>query len=339
MTGYERITRALRFEQVAPPPRMLHNFMVAAEYAGYTMKEYREDPRKIARCHIDFARRFDMDGILLDIDTCLEASALGIDVDYPVHEPARILHETPWTIEQALEAMDKTKLHTSWRIEVALEAMRLMRKEVGGDLFLRGNVDQGPFSLAMLAIGITEFMLSLYDDPENILLLIEKAYEVHLEFHALMMEAGADITSFGDSSCGPDLISREMYRTFALPFHKRLAEDLKRLGITTICHICGKLDLILEDLVSAGFPAIEMDYKTDMKRARQTCADKAVVFGPIDPSGVFYFGTEESIRRETQSIVRLFDNRGLVIGAGCALPAGVPPAHIEAFVDGLKQYR
>lgn len=216
MTGYERITRALRFEQVAPPPRMLHNFMVAAEYAGYTMKEYREDPRKIARCHIDFARRFDMDGILLDIDTCLEASALGIDVDYPVHEPARILHETPWTIEQALEAMDKTKLHTSWRIEVALEAMRLMRKEVGGDLFLRGNVDQGPFSLAMLAIGITEFMLSLYDDPENILLLIEKAYEVHLEFHALMMEAGADITSFGDSSCGPDLISREMYRTFAL---------------------------------------------------------------------------------------------------------------------------
>lgn len=336
MSGYERIMRALNFESVTPPPRMLHNFRLAADYAGYSMKEYRENPRVIARSHIDFARKFKMDGILLDIDTCLEASAIGIEVDYPEHEPARIVHKTPWTLQESLEAMDKKHLYSSWRIEVASEAMKLMRDEVGGELLLRGNADQGPFSLAMLAMGITEFMVSLYDEPEKTLELINKAYDVHLEFHKIMKEAGSDITSFGDSSCGPDLISPDMYRKFSFPFHQRLAKDLKELDIITICHICGNLDLILEDLVKAGFPAIEADYKTDMVKAQKICEDKTVLFGPIDPSGVFYFGDEETIRAETKKIVKLFNNKGVVIGAGCALPPGIPAKNIEAFVEALE---
>jgi uroporphyrinogen decarboxylase len=335
MTGLERIMRTFNFEKVSPPPRMLHNFMIAAEYAGYSMKEYREDPKKIARAHIDFAREFHMDGILLDIDTCLEADAIGVEVDYPENEPARIITSTMGGLDDCIEAMDKNKLLQNKRIMIALEAMRLMRAEVGGEILLRGNADQGPFSLAMLSMGITPFMMSLYDEPEKTLELINKAYDVHIEFHRLMKEAGADITSFGDSSCGPDLISPPMYREFAYPFHKRMANDLKTEGIKTICHICGNLDLILEDLVSVGFPAIEIDYKTNIARAAELMKNKAVMFGPLNPSGVFYFGDEELISKETKKILSLFDGVGLVIGAGCALPTGIPRNNIKAFINAL----
>ncbi|NLA93489.1 MAG: hypothetical protein GX842_08705, partial [Spirochaetales bacterium] len=80
MNGYERIMDALAFKSTFPPPKMLHNFIIAAEYAGHTMREYRDDPRVIADTHIKFAREFRMDGILLDIDTCLEADAIGVKV-------------------------------------------------------------------------------------------------------------------------------------------------------------------------------------------------------------------------------------------------------------------
>lgn len=330
--------RALSFESVSPPPKMLHNFIIASEYAGYSMQEYRNDPRVIADSHIKFAREFGMDGILLDIDTCLEADAIGVEVDYPDDEPARVVRGIDGGIDACLEAMDKSKLLQNRRINIALEAMEIMRREVGGELLLRGNADQGPYSLAMLAMGITEFMMSLYDNPEGSIALMERAFEVHMEFHRLMKQAGADITSFGDSSCGPDLISPEMYRKFALPFHKRMANELNKAGITTICHICGNLDLILEDLVEVGFPAIEADYKTDIVRAQKILEGKAVMFGPIDPSGVFYYGNPESIKSETQRVISIFNNKGLVVGAGCALPHGIPKENIRAYVAGVESW-
>jgi uroporphyrinogen decarboxylase len=317
---------------------MLHSFMVGAEESSITMEEYRNSSVNIARSHIDFARKYGLDGVLIDVDTCMEAGAIGVPVDLPVHEPARITTGLSEDIDICIEAMEKDKLRSYDRIKIKLEAVNRIKNEVGNDLLVRGNADQGPFSLAMLAIGITPFMMNLYDNPEKIILLIDRAYDVHVEFHKLMKEAGADMTSFGDSSCGPDLVSPEMYRQFSLPLHRKLAETLHKDNIATICHICGNIDLILEDLVTAGFPAIEADYKTDISRAAKIMKNRSVLFGPIDPSGVFYFGTPEIVAEETRKVLDLFTSGGLVIGAGCALPAKTPEANLLAFTKTVKEY-
>jgi len=338
MSGYQRILSALNGKRISPVPTMLHSFMTAVAEKGYTQNEYRWSAEKIARTHIDFAEKYNLDGILLDVDTCLEAGAVGVAVDFPEDEPARITTGLPGGLDACIDAMEKDSLLKYERIKIYLEAIHLMKKEVGGDLLIRGNADQGPFSLAMLSVGIMEFMMMLLDESieEKVLLLIDRALDVHLEFHRLVKEAGADITSFGDSSCGPDLISPELYRKFSLPYHKKLAEKLNSQGITTICHICGNLDLILEDVVSAGFPAIEADYKTDIPRAAEIMKGRAVLFGPIDPSGIFYSGSPEDVARETTEVLKLFPEGGLVIGAGCALPPAVPEENIRAFSKAVE---
>ncbi len=341
MTGYDRIMKTLKGETVSPVPIMLHNFMSAAEEKGYTQGEYRRDPEKICRTHVDFARKYGMDGVLIDIDTCMEAGAIGVYVDLPENEPARVTHGMEGGLDACLDAMDPDCLKKYDRIKIMLEGIHRISREVKGDLLIRGNADQGPFSLAMLAVGIGDFMMSLLDDStvEKTKLLIDRAMEVHLAFHRMIMEAGADITSFGDSSCGPDLIGPDMYREFSLPWHRKMAATLKAESIQSICHICGNLDMILEDVADAGFPAIEVDYKTDIPRAAEILRGKSVImFGPIDPSGTFYFGTPERMRKETGEVLELFKGEGLVIGAGCALPAGVPRKNIETFVETVRTY-
>ena len=52
MNGYERIQAALAGRWPDRPPVMLHNFMPAAREAGYTMGQYRKDPKKIAESFI-----------------------------------------------------------------------------------------------------------------------------------------------------------------------------------------------------------------------------------------------------------------------------------------------
>ena len=167
--------------------------------------------------------------------------------------------------------------------------------------------------------------------------LIERCYDVHLAFHLMVKEAGADATSFGDSMGSPDLISPPMFRQFVAPFHKRLVADLAQHGIHTVCHICGKTDMILEPWSESGFCGVEIDYKTNIPQAAETMQGKSVVFGVIDPSGVFCLGDETTVRRNTQSVLACFPRGGLVIGAGCALPAETPSRNIHAFVQTVRQ--
>ena len=68
MNGYERIKSALEGRHPDCTPVMLHNFMMAAHEAGYTMEEFRNDPRKIADSFIRAVEKYDYDGILVDID-------------------------------------------------------------------------------------------------------------------------------------------------------------------------------------------------------------------------------------------------------------------------------
>lgn len=338
MNGYEKIIAVLNGETIQPTPAMLHSFMVAASEKGLSQKDYRSSASAMAGAHIDFARKYDLDGILLDVDTCLEAGAIGLDVTLPDDEPARVTAGLSSNIDVCIEAMEPECLKRYDRIQIMLEAIHLIHKEVGGEILIRGNADQGPFSLAMLSVGMTEFMILLMDEKVQGKLkqLLDRALEVHIEFHRLLKEAGADITSFGDSSCGPDLISPELYREFSLPWHKKMIHRLEELNIRTVCHICGNLDAILEDVVSAGFQAVEVDYKTDIKRAARIMKGKAVLFGPLDPSGLFYFASPEKIKRETARILSLFPNGGLVIGAGCALPGKVSSENIRTFMRTVK---
>jgi uroporphyrinogen decarboxylase len=341
MTGYERINTTLRGGTADKVPLMLHCFMPAAAEAGFTLTEYRNSARNMADSHLKFARKYSLDGILLDVDTCMEAGAVGASIDFPPDGPARVSGAASDNIDELLEMMSPEKLHGYDRIKIQLEAVGIMKKEAGGEIFIRGNCDQMAFSLAMLCYGMENFLADLLDDEleEKIILLIGRAFEVHLEYHRMMLEAGADITSFGDSSCGPDVISPELFTKYSLPFHKKLQRELEKMNTGTICHICGNLDRIIEDVAAIGYTGVEIDYKTNIENAARVMKGRSVVFGPIDPSGVFYFGTPELMKAKTNEALDCFRGRGIVLGAGCAIPKGAPEELIRTFVETARLYR
>ncbi|MDR1291381.1 MAG: hypothetical protein LBK06_09270 [Planctomycetaceae bacterium] len=340
MNGFERISNVLDGRVTDVVPVMLHNFMSAARNAGMTMQEFRSQPENMSRAFIEASLCFGLDGILTDVDTALEAYALGAETVFDENMPAKVVAPISNRIEEVIDKIDAEKLERDERIQIYLDAIRMMREAVGGELFIRGNADQGAFSLAAAVYGISNMMLGLAmpEKEESILQLIERCYVVNLKFHKLIKEAGADMTSFGDSVGSPDLISLKMYQKFVLPFQKRLVADLAQSGIRTVCHICGKTDRILELMSECKFAGVEIDYKTNIVAVQKTMHGKSVVFGILDPSGVFCFGNEATVRESTQKVLDIFQGRDLVIGAGCALPAETPPENIKTFVNTVRSY-
>ncbi|MDR0703527.1 MAG: uroporphyrinogen decarboxylase family protein [Planctomycetaceae bacterium] len=341
MNGFERIRNVLDGKAADVVPVMLHNFMSAARGVGMTMRQFRSKPENISRAFVEASLRYGLDGILTDVDTALEAYALGAETIFEEDMPAKVVAPISNQIEEVIGKIDTEKLERNERIQIYLDAIRMIRETVGGELFIRGNADQGAFSLAAAVYGISNMMLDLAmpEKEESILRLIERCYAVNLLFHKLVKEAGADMTSFGDSVGSPDLISPKMYQKFVLPFQKKLVADLTQSGIRTVCHICGKTDRILEPMSECGFAGVEIDYKTNVVTVQKTMYGKSVVFGIIDPSGVFCFGNETTVRETTQKVLDVFQGCGLVLGSGCALPAETPPENIKTFVNTVRNYR
>lgn len=339
MTGYERIRAALSGEMPDRRPIMLHGFMPAAREAGYTMRQYRDDPRIAAECHVRFAEKYDLDSILLDVDTALTAGACGVPVDFPDDEPART-HEPLLSSldDDQLGRLETVNLGADRRIRHSLETVLLIKKTVGDQLYVRGNCDQAPFSLACSLRTPEAFMMDLMTTPERADRLLVLCTEICLQYLRLMAATGADMLSNGDSPAGPAMISPAMYARYALPYERALADEAKVLGKDYALHICGNTDLILEQMATLEVDMLDLDYLTPIERIYEVLHGRIALCGTIDPSGVMALGTPQQVRNKTRELLSLYrDEPRLIINAGCALPPTTPEANIRALVETAQE--
>ena len=341
MNGKERIEAVLNGRWPDRRPVMIHNFMMAAREYGITMAEYRSDPRKIANAHIQAVEKYQLDGVFLDIDTATTAGALGVPVEYPDDEPARCVSQHP--LLQSIDSvgdLPNIKVANNRRVEIWVESCRLLKEYFGDEVFIRGNADQLPFSIASMMRGVENWMMDLMDPScePSVKALLDYAAEACKEFSGLMIAAGADLISHGDSPAGPDMISPSMYERFALPYEKYVIDYIHSRKSKHMLHICGNTNVILDHMAATGTDSVELDYKTDINLIHEKLSDKLVLSGTIDPSRVLCMGSISEVKTMTQNILDIYeDSPRLIVCSGCALPPGTPSENIKAMIETVRE--
>jgi uroporphyrinogen decarboxylase len=321
-------------------PVCLHNFLLAAAEAGMPLEKYLTDPAAAAQAHLHAVEKYGYDCILIDLDTTMLAEAMGAKRDATPNKPGHIAAPAIASLDE-VDKLQPVAPERDGRIPVVLEAVRIMARQVGNEVAIRGNADQCAFSLAGLLRGMENFMMDLATEPEHpgVQRLLAVAYESHLATHRALKKAGAHFTSLGDSPAGPDVISPAMFQRFARPWQDRLVRELAADGIFTVIHICGDTSLILDQLAQYPACGLELDYKTDARRAKTTVGAKHVLFGNVDPSGVLARGTPAQVRETTRQLIEVWKPGGrFVLNAGCAIPASTPPENLHAFVETARTF-
>ena len=340
MNSYERVSAALEGRWPDRVPVMLHNFLMAAEEAGFTQEEYRNDAKKIAQSHIEAVEKYGYDGVMIEMDTTVMAGAAGVPVDFPVNEPARVHDPLLGSIED-VHRLGKVKVENYRYVQITLEAVRLVVDHFKGEIFVRGNCDQVAFSIATMVRTPSEFMMDLLDDEhrDEVFELLKHCSDISCQYLRLMAQTGCHMLSNGDSPAGPDLISPRMYETFALPFEKLNVSEAKSHGLPYGLHICGDTTAILNTMVETGTDALELDYKTDTQTAHDALKDRVTFIGNIDPSGVIGRGSAQQVQLETEKLLKIFsDTPRFILNAGCAIPQGTPPENIKAMVEAAASF-
>jgi uroporphyrinogen-III decarboxylase len=169
--------------------------MMAAREAGIPLEKYRRSPAAIASAHLTAVEKYGYDCILLDTDITMLAEAMGARSDCAPNEPGRIVAPAICSLRE----VDRPKVidpESDGRIPALLEAISLIARQVGDEIAIRGNADQGAFDLACMVCGTVNFLAELASDPENPALaqLLEICYQSHFQVPRAIFKAGAHFT-------------------------------------------------------------------------------------------------------------------------------------------------
>ena len=196
----------------------------------------------------------------------------------------------------------------------------------------------GPFSLGARLLDVSEIMMDCYDDPDMVHAVLEKATEFLIAYGNAYKAAGAHGIIMAEPVAG--LLSPSLEEEFAAPYVKKIVDALQDDNFLIVYHNCGGNVLSMTDsILSSGAAAYHFGNAIDMKTMLGKLPADTVVMGNIDPAGVLCFGTPETVRKETETLLEAcaaYPN--FVVSSGCDIPPKTPWENIEAFFDTVEKF-
>lgn len=326
MTPKERIYAIIKGDS-CDRPAVTPIFMAwSANYIGRMYRDYYLDGDVLVESQLAVTKAFNLDQISAISDPWREASAYGMEFEYPeegVGKPKGLLIQGADDISkvQPLEIM------VSERTKQRVESVRKMATELGETHSVLGWVE-GPLAEYSDLRGVEMALMDLMDKPEMYNQAAEVIIQNAISFALAQIEGGADMIGVGDAAAS--LIAPDMYREFVLPFEKKLFDAIHEAGATVKLHICGNIKNIVGEMAKTGADMIDVDWMVPLTEARRAVGPDITLAGNFDPAAVLLQGTPQDV---AQAAKQCFADAGdrFILQPGCEVPPSTPEQNIRAF--------
>ena len=170
----------------------------------------------------------------------------------------------------------------------------------------------------------------LYAQPETAHQLLGKITDSTISYLRAKAEAGVDLIQLFDSWAG--ILSPEQYRTFALPYVRRIAEAVTEVPLTIFCKGAWS---VLEDLGKLPCETLGLDWNTSPEYARALIGNDKVLQGNLDPCQLY--APAERVRSATLEMLNRFGRRHIA-NLGHGVYPDTPLENVRTFVDTVRSY-
>jgi len=341
-SGTPHLLRAARGEIVNRPPVWM------MRQAGRYMKAYRdlrekypsfrqrsEIPEVAIEVSLQPWKAFQPDGVILFSDIVTPLPGIGIEMD--VAEGKGPVIENPIRTQEQVDNLYSLQPEESLPfIKTILQALR---EEVGNKSTVLGFVG-APWTLAAYAVegkGSKTYSIiknMAFSEPAILHQLLAKLSDSIATYVRYQIDCGAQVIQMFDSWAGQ--LSPQDYETFALPYQRRVFEQVKQTHPDTplILLVSGSAGL-LERMSQSGADIVNVDWTVDMADARRRLGKQMKVQGNLDP-GVL-FGSKEFIRDRIHDTVRKAGNWGHILNLGHGVLPTTPEENVAYFFETAKQ--
>ncbi|MGI0482368.1 uroporphyrinogen decarboxylase [Geminocystis sp. CENA526] len=305
------------------------------KYPGF--RERSENPDLAIEISLQPWRAFQPDGVIMFSDILTPLPGMGIPfdiieskgpiIDPPIRSLEQVEKLHPLDPEESLPFI-KTILNT-------------LRNEVGNKSTVLGFVG-APWTLAAYAIegksskNYAVIKSMAFSEPDILHKFLGKVADSIATYVRYQIDCGAQVVQMFDSWAGE--LSPQDYETFALPYQKRVVEQVKATHPDTplILYISGSAG-VLERMGQSGVDIVSVDWTVDMAEARQRLGSQMKVQGNIDP-GVL-FGSPEFIKQRIYDTVNKAGKGGHILNLGHGVLVGTPEENVRVFFETAKQVR
>ncbi len=309
--------------------------MFAAEHAGVRYGDYARDHRVLVKAQLEVAEKFGFDYVSCISDPAREAADCGAAIKYFDDQPPAIDEANALLIDKtALARLQVPDPLGGGRMHDRVQAAALFKERAGKDKVIEGWVE-GPCAEAADLRGINNLMLDFFDDPAFVHDLFEFVIEMELRFARFQLDVGADLIGVGDAAAS--LIGPGFYQELVWPFEKKLVDGLHGMGALVRLHICGNTRPLLEGMGRLGCEIVDLDYPSPMGEGRKKMGPAQALLGNLNPVAILRNGSAELVARAVAECHRQAGER-FIVGAGCEVPRGTPPANILALRDYARSH-
>lgn len=217
------------------------------------------------------------------------------------------------------------------------ETVRMVRRALDPGLALIG-FSGAPFTIASYIIegghsrNFEKTKTIMYGDPALWRDLMERLTNLLVGYLNGQIEAGADAVQLFDSWVG--CLGPDDYREHILPHMKRLIGSVRKPA--PVIHFATGNPALLEILKEAGGDVIGLDWRVDLKRARERLGKGVAVMGNLDPAVLL--GPADEIRRRVKAILeKAGTDPGHIFNLGHGILPCTPPDRVSVLIDAVHE--
>jgi MtaA/CmuA family methyltransferase len=306
---------------------LIHVTSAGLESEGLTFHEVHRDAGKMAKAALSTYKWAGFPSIAIPLDLCVEAEALGAEINYRENEPYEFpsIRKAPFQSARDIATVD-TEFISQGRIPLVYDAIQLSKRETGGEAVV-GAWIPGPFTLMTLLINPTKLFAEMKREPELVQSSLKRLSALLLKVGHAYRQAGADFLTVHDMGGSPAYLGPTRFEQFVLPALKGLIINLPR---PCILSICGNTNSSMPAIAQTGADAISVDQTNDLAVSRKVLGSKTLLFGNIDPVATLSRGSELDVRL---AVSRSREAGVDAVWPGCDLVLQTPIQNLRAMME------
>jgi uroporphyrinogen decarboxylase len=192
--------------------------------------------------------------------------------------------------------------------------IRRAREAVGDDGLVAPWI-QGAFNLlAIYYRKVDDLLMDALLEPEFYHRMMEYFQQRYMVFVRQVVEAGADVLSYGGNVANGKMVSRDFFRDHVWPYEKHFIDSIQELGVPVLYHNCGYAHGLLPLYPGLGMKAYESltppPYgDTVLEDAVRAFGRGTTLLGGIDQLDLLRKGTIDEIRATTKKVLETVRGR------------------------------